>query len=76
MLFFRSEERIREWCRARGWPVRPLVTIPQLWDLAVTWYATRLQPDSRRPTADEIPKIFAGLGLTDDFWNPAKSADT
>jgi hypothetical protein len=70
MLFFRSEENVRRWCTARDVPVRPLVTIPQLWSLATTWYGTRLQPDSRRPGPDEMRAIFAGLGLTGDFWDP------
>ena len=70
MLFFRSEERVRQWCEARGVPVRPRVRIDQLWQLAVAWYSTRLGPDARRPTADEIPRIFARAGLLDDFWNP------
>jgi len=73
MLFFRSEERVREWCEARGWPVRPLVRMNQLWGLATAWYATRLQPDSRRPRPAEMRGIFAGLGLDDDFWSPEKN---
>jgi hypothetical protein len=51
--------------------MRPLVTIAQLWSLATTWYGTRLQPVSRRPGPDEMRRIFAGLGLTGDFWDPA-----
>jgi hypothetical protein len=70
MLFFRSEARVREWCTAGNCPVRPLVSIDQLWKLATTWYATRLQPDSRRPQPDEMRRIFAGLGLNGDFWDP------
>jgi len=70
MLFFRSEERIREWCRAEGYPVRPVVRLNQLWGLAQAWYATRLQRDSRRPKPAEMRDIFAGLGLTGDFWDP------
>jgi len=70
MLFFRSEERVREWCRAHDSPVRPLVPIDRLWGLATTWYATRLEPGSRRPKPDEMRAIFAGLGLTGDFWDP------
>ena len=50
--------------------MRPLVSIGQLWTLATTWYATRLQEDSRRPQPDEMRAIFAGLGLTGDFWDP------
>jgi hypothetical protein len=70
MLFFRSEERVREWCEANGSPVRPLVSLGQLWGLAEAWYGTRLQPDSRRPQPPEMREIFARLGLTDDFWDP------
>jgi len=70
MLFFRSEDRVREWCAARGVPMRPLVTMPQLWKMAVTWYATRLEADARRPQPDEIRGIFAAIGLDDPFWDP------
>jgi hypothetical protein len=70
MLFFRSEELVREWCAAHDYPVRPLVTIDQLWRLATAWYSTRLQENSRRPQADEMREIFAGLGLAGDFWDP------
>ena len=70
MLFFRSEELVREWCAARATPLRPLVRIDQLWTLATTWYSTRLQENSRRPKPDEMVKIFADLGLGGDFWTP------
>jgi hypothetical protein len=70
MLFFRSEERVREWCGANRFPVRPLVRLDQLWGLATAWYATRLDPDSRRPQPREMREIFARLGLTGDFWDP------
>ncbi|MEA2600159.1 MAG: hypothetical protein QOF89_1151 [Acidobacteriota bacterium] len=70
MLFFRSEERVREWCETRGLPLRPLVRIDQLWGLAHAWYATRLQPDSRRPQPAEMREIFSRLGLAGDFWDP------
>jgi len=70
MLFFRSEALVREWCREQGYPVRPLVRIDQLWRLAVAWYATRLEASSRRPKPEEMLTIFAGIGLTGDFWDP------
>jgi hypothetical protein len=69
MLFFRSEEDVREWCRVQGFPLRPLVSMAQLWGLAQAWYATRLQPDSRRPRPDEMRAIFDGLGLAGPFWD-------
>jgi len=70
MLFFRSEELIVEWCLARGINPRPIVRMDQLWYLAVTWYATRLEIVSRRPAASEMRGIFESIGLTGDFWDP------
>jgi hypothetical protein len=70
MLFFRSEELVLAWAAAHGYAVQPLVTIEQLWKLATTWYSTRLQENSRRPQADEMRAIFAGLGLEGEFWDP------
>jgi hypothetical protein len=74
MLFFRSGERIREWCTQRGLPVRPIVTLDQLWRLSVAWYDNRMSPDARRPQPDEIRGIFAGIGLTGPFWDPQSDA--
>ena len=70
MLFFRSEEMVQAWCKEKGISMQPLVTIDQLWEMDSTWYSTRLKADSRRPQPDEIRKIFAGIGLQDDFWDP------
>ena len=70
MLFFRSEDAVAEWCRENASPVRPLVSIPQLWGLAHAWYSTRLSPESRRPQPAEMRAIFGGLGLTGPFWDP------
>jgi len=70
MLFFRSEERVRAWCAARNVTPRPVVTMPQLWKMSVTWYSTRLDGESRRPQPGEIRGIFASIGLDDPFWDP------
>ncbi len=70
MLFFRSEEHVRKWCSAAGYPLRPVVRMEQLWELARAWYSTRLQPESRRPEPAEMRQIFGRLGLVEDFWNP------
>jgi hypothetical protein len=74
MLFFRSEERVDQWCAARGLPRRPLITLTQLWQLSQAWYADRLSPAARRPGPDEMRQIFARVGLTGSFWDP--QADT
>jgi hypothetical protein len=74
MLFFRSEEMIDAWCRAKNTPRRPTVTMDQLWKLATTWYSSRLTKESRRPAPAEMRTIFEGIGLRGDFWDPA--ADT
>jgi hypothetical protein len=76
MLFFRSEEAIDGWCRRVGLPRRPMVRMDQLWSMAVTWYANRLDPESRRPAPDEIRGIFAGIGLIDPFWDPRQDTFT
>ena len=70
MLFFRSEERVREWCQTQLLPLRPLVRMDQLWELAVAWYATRLQPNARRPQPAEMREIFSRIGLAGEFWDP------
>ena len=70
MLLFRSEETVEAWCAERKLPVRPLVTLDQLWVLAREWYANRLTEESRRPGPDEMKEIFARIGLTDSFWDP------
>jgi hypothetical protein len=70
MLFFRSEGRVRQWCTDRGLPVRPIVSLEQLWKLAVAWYENRMSPDARRPQPEEVRRIFAGIGLQGPFWDP------
>jgi hypothetical protein len=74
MLFFRSEEQVDAWCRERGLPRRPLVSLDQLWQLAIAWYDHRLSPAARRPAPAEMRQIFARIGLEGAFWDP--DADT
>jgi hypothetical protein len=37
----------------------------------VIWYESRLTAESRRPAAQDIPGIFASIGLEGPFWDPA-----
>jgi hypothetical protein len=70
MLLFRSEENVNAWCRERGLPRRPLVSLEQLWKLALAWYEDRLTIASRRPAPAEMVSVFASIGLTGPFWDP------
>ena len=70
MLFFRSEDDIRAWCRERSLEPGPAVALAQLWRLSKIWYGTRLDPEAPRPTVEEARAIFAEVGLTDPFWDP------
>jgi hypothetical protein len=70
MLLFRSEESVNRWCQRHGIPRRPLLSLEQLWYLAVTWYGNRLTVESRRPAADEMVDIFAHVELEGPFWDP------
>jgi hypothetical protein len=74
MLFFRSEELVRTWCAANDYPLRPRVRMDQLWQLALAWYATRLERDARRPQPAEMREIFSRIGLTGAFWDPQSDA--
>jgi len=70
MLFFRSEEHVDQWCKANRVMKRPLISIDQLWQLAVTWYGNRLTLESRRPAPEEMVQIFSEIGLEGPFWDP------
>jgi hypothetical protein len=69
MLLFRSEEHVERWCRVRALPRRPIVSLDQIWQLSLAWYANRFTPDSRRPMGDEVQEIFQRIGLRGEFWS-------
>jgi hypothetical protein len=68
MLLFRSEEHVDRWCQVRGMTRGPLVSLDQLWQLAVAWYGNRLTVESRRPMGAEVRQIFERVGLMGEFW--------
>ena len=70
MLFFRSEDTVKEWCQERSLPVRPILDLEQLWFLAQTWYSNRMTVESGRPEADQMLGIFESIGLEGPFWDP------
>lgn len=74
MLLFRSEENVEGWCREHVVPRRPILSVDQLWSLAVAWYENRLTVDSRRPGPEEMVAIFSRIGLEGPFWDPSRAS--
>ncbi|MCH9647630.1 MAG: alkylmercury lyase family protein [Deltaproteobacteria bacterium] len=74
MLFFRSEDAVRQWCSENGQPMRPVVGMEQLWSLAAAWYSNRLASDYRRPKPAEVVEMLKRLGFVEDFWDPTSES--
>lgn len=68
MLFFRSEETLKEWLASQKADRGAALSIPQLWDLSKRWYRDRMSPDYHGRTIEQVQGIFKELGLTSDFW--------
>jgi hypothetical protein len=68
MLFFRSEELLKEWLAFRKAKLGTTLSISLLWELSQRWYANRLSPEYHGRTVDEVQEIFKELGLTSAFW--------
>jgi hypothetical protein len=49
-------------------PKGEIFAIEQAWELGRAWYGDKLSPDWRRATPAEAEAVFAGIGLTSDFW--------
>jgi hypothetical protein len=46
-----------------------VLSLELAWRLAAAWFSDdRGAPEWRRPTVDEVERLFASLGLTDSFW--------
>lgn len=45
-----------------------MLTWHKVWALSRCWYGDRMSPAFRGRTLKEARRIFASLGLTDDFW--------
>ncbi len=71
VLPFRSEADIDAWAARHRLPRGRTVPITQLAELAARWYGRHADPDWRKWTLAEAQAIFAGVGLTDDFWRLA-----
>ena len=70
MLFFRDEEHVDAWCKAWNLPKGAVLDLDTAWKLSQTWFGVpRNRPEWRRFTPEETRGIFAGLGLTGEFWS-------
>ena len=68
MLLFRSEEHVDRWCKRWQQPRGALLSLEQQWQLAIAWYADRLDFNWKRKTPDEVAAIWAELGFVSNFW--------
>ena len=68
MLAFRSEAHVERWSEQTGLDRGATFGLEQLWHLADAWYRDRLSRDWRRRTPEEAEAVFAGIGLSGDFW--------
>jgi len=68
VLPFHSQEEIAEWCGRHGVALGEAVPIAKVARLARTWYGSHASPEWRKWSVAEAQDIFAGAGLTSDFW--------
>ena len=68
MLFFRSEESLKEWLAFRKTKRGAILFTPLLWELSQRWYQNRMSLEYHGRTIEQVQEIFKGLGLTSVFW--------
>jgi len=69
MCIFRSEEHVDRWCRQWNRKRGGTMTLDQQWRLARAWHGDdRRAPEWRRKSVEEAEKVFAEVGLREDFW--------
>lgn len=68
MLFFRSEETLKQWLASRHAERGAVLSIPQLWELSQRWYHNRLASEYHGRTIEQVQEIFKEVGLTSEFW--------
>jgi hypothetical protein len=71
MLFFRSEETLREWLQSKNAARGAMLSIYQLWELSRRWYEDRMSTDYHGRTVEQVQEIFKEVGLTGEFWQMA-----
>jgi hypothetical protein len=68
-LFFAAEEEARAWVAESGIAeTGRTVSIEKTLEIVVPVYGRKMDLDYERPTADEMNRHFACIGLTGSFW--------
>lgn len=68
MNLFRSEEHTAHWLRTNGYEPGATMPLRQLGELAVVWWADRLDPGWRPHTREQNQALLEAVGLTGPFW--------
>ncbi len=70
MLFFRSEEHVTRWLRARDGERGAVLTLDAVWHLARAWYEDRRCPGWSPRSPEEAQAVLDALKLPPDreFW--------
>jgi len=65
---FRAAADIEDWCERHDISKGAVLTLPQLWAFAQSWYGSYVSEPWRIRGKAEIEAIFAAHGLTGEFW--------
>lgn len=61
------------WCKKLQMPRGQMLSLEQAWQLALGWYADRLEVDHQRKPVEEAQALFNALGMTGEFWTLGSS---
>jgi hypothetical protein len=70
MVFFDSEEHHARWRAERPEESGRTVSVETMLRLSEALYATKLDFDFVRPSAEQLSSVYASLGLEGPFWEP------
>lgn len=71
VLPFHSPDGIGDWCNRHGIGMGEAVPLHTVADLARAWYGCYADRNWRKWTVQQAQEIFAGVGLTSEFWRIA-----
>lgn len=68
MLFFRAENDVTEWQRARNVTTGETISLAELWALSQAWYGNRLDHTFHGRSLSQAMEIFRAVGFSSAFW--------